>query len=123
MLGLRLRSFRVLPGGRYAWAVAVRAGEAPHRPGASAQVPRALPLLRDYSAARLCLAEEPAPRGLCRSEPRALRVRRGAGRHHRAEESRARCAELLLARLRQPRRRVALPRALYPARPPGRGAG
>src|SRR5687767_10291352 len=87
--------------------------------GASAPISRAIPLLRDYAAARLCLAEEPPAGGLYRAQPGALRLRRGARRRHRAAEPGARRAQLLLARLRQSRRRLALPRAIHAARHPG----
>ena len=58
------------------------------------------------------LARQQASRGLPRLQPRALRFRRRPGRRARPEKPRARRAQLLLARLRQPRRRVALPRAV-----------
>ena len=65
----------------------------------------------DYRLAR----RRPAGR-LPRLQHRALRLRRRPGRAHRPGLAAARRAELQLARIRQPRRRLALPGAVRPAR-------
>ena len=71
---------------------------------------------------RLPLAGRRRAGGLPRLQPRALRLRRGPGRGHRPGVAAARRAELQLARVRQPRRRLALPGAVRPARPAHGGA-
>ena len=75
-----------------------------------------------HAAPRLRLAERRAAGGLPGLQPRALRLRRRPGRQHRAGVAAARRAELLLARIRQPGRRVALPRAVRQPGPAGRHA-
>ena len=70
--------------------------------------------------AALPLARRRRAGGVHRLQPRALRFRRGPGRGDRPAVAAARRAELQLARVRQPRRRLALPRAVRRARPAGR---
>ena len=69
---------------------------------------------------RLRLAGRDAARRLHRLQRRAFRLRRGARRGARPARPAAGRAQLFLARLRQPRRRVALPRAVRRAELPVR---
>ena len=72
--------------------------------------------------ARLRLAERRPAGGLPRLQPRALRLRRRPGRQHRPGVAAARRAELRLARIRQPGRRLALPRTVRQLGAAGRHA-
>ena len=70
---------------------------------------------KDYS-----WPERQAAGGLSRPQHRAFRLRRGRGASAHRRQSAARSAHLRLARLRQPGRRVALPRTVRRAQPAGR---
>src|SRR5258708_5720332 len=72
-----------------------------------AEIAWALRLFRNHRAQGLQLARRQAPRGALLPQRRALRLRRGPWQRLRGAASAAEHAQLLFARLRQPRRRLA----------------